>query len=287
MPDVHDNTTQAKESLQCWGNVKVSPHGAVFWLRPLILHLPCAVWDDVRTCTRSFLWSTPGVCVLHDGSPRPQSHLRTGRTKCARTFCGHLPSIPAGRRIRKHCNLLRIRWHFGFIESSKWEIVKIYQQLFGFFLNSWALCQVFKHWFRNKLWAMSVLWLQYIVQHWYHQFWLFDRRHGWHTVLYVQFTRGDYFDKCGKRGSGWAVRYLICVPSKPLNVPCPGSDKHSCVCGSWQPPRPCLLVQLSEPEKQCRGFGTTLLQDDSICTNCPEGEEKWSKGKYSVIAFCS
>lgn len=104
--------------------LKHSPHGAVLWLQPLILHLPCAVWDDVRTCTRSFLWSEPGVCVPHDDSPRPQSHLRTGRTKCARTFCGHLLSISAGRRIRKHCNLYRIRWHFGFIEPSNWEIVK-------------------------------------------------------------------------------------------------------------------------------------------------------------------
>lgn len=29
---------------------------------------------------------------------------------------------------------------------------------------------------------------------------------------------GPRFDKCGKRGSGWAVCYLICVLSKPLAV---------------------------------------------------------------------
>ena len=33
---------------------------------------------------------------------------------------------------------------------------------------------------------------------------------------------GPCNDKCGKRGSGCAPCYLICVLSKPLTVPCPG-----------------------------------------------------------------
>lgn len=94
---------------------------------------------------------------------------------------------------------------------------------------------------------------------------------------------GPHFDKCGKRGSGWAVCYLICVLSKPLTVPCPRSDKHSCVCGSWQPPRACLSIQQRESGRRCRGFSSfsprcsTALWVDMYKT--VQREEKCCEGK--------
>ena len=89
---------------------------------------------------------------------------------------------------------------------------------------------------------------------------------------------GPHFDKCGKGGSGCALCYLICVPSKPLTVPCPGSDKHSCVCvvaGSGF--RPVFLYNRGSlrDSAEVLAFSTqdVQLHHEEICTKL-SGERK-------------
>ncbi len=97
--------------------------------------------------------------------------------------------------------------------------------------------------------------------------------------LCARFTEGD---ECGKRGRGWAVCYLICVPSKPLTVPCPRTDKHSCVCGGQ-----------SELERQCRGFSpfspgcSTALWVDMYKTVWREGKMLWRKVQCNYTPLLS
>lgn len=55
---------------------------------------------------------------------------------------------------------------------------------------------------------------------------------GQHIVLYTPCShKVAVLINVGRREVAWGGGecYLICVLSEPLNAPCPGSDKHSCV----------------------------------------------------------
>lgn len=65
---------------------------------------------------------------------------------------------------------------------------------------------------------------------------------------------------------------VYCPSHGPM--PCPGSDKHSCVCGSWQTSPGCFSAQQRESQRQCRGFRMFHSATSWYAQNCLEGEKR-------------